>query len=525
MISLIDCTLRDGGHLNKSTFGENTIHNIINNLVKSKVEIIELGFLKEQEYNPDICVFSCIADAKKIIQESQNVEYCIMYDPKDKYDVSKLEECDGTVRHIRISFHNYDFDEGIEFAKQIIKKGYCCHVNPINTPGYTDRELIDVLYLVNELGPFAFSIVDTFGTMTESDLSRIVAIVENNLDINISVGLHLHENLALSYSLAQYFTKIKPPRRSISVDASLNGMGRVPGNLNIELIMEYLNRVYDKKYDTDPIYDAIDDYILPIKQKIPWGYSLPYALSAQYRLHRTYAEFLISKSKLKIRDIKNILGSINDSSKVVFNETYIRKLYIDYLCRDIDDTEFQRNLKQELETYKDVLLLAPGASLKKNIQEINEFIERIKPVVIVANFDSNLIGIKPDYLFFTNIQRFERLQEVHNKLIITSNILEYSMNHSFVLSFRNLICDDCDNALIMLLKFLQNCNRRKVYIAGFDGFSNANDYSIPVLNTAYEKIVAKENENVIVNKMLIDKFSGIDIFSLTPTFYIGEKTN
>ncbi|GHU46375.1 hypothetical protein FACS1894190_18400 [Spirochaetia bacterium] len=47
----------------------------------------------------------------------------------------------------------------------------------------------------------------------------------------------------------------------------------------------------------------------------------------------------------------------------------------------------------------------------------------------------------------------------------------------------------------------------------------------PVLNTAYEKIVAKENENVIVNKMLIDKFSGIDIFSLTPTFYIGEKTN
>jgi hypothetical protein len=37
--------------------------------------------------------------------------------------------------------------------------------------------------------------------------------------------------------------------------------------------MKYLNEEFLVTYDTDYIFDAIDEYILPIKNKIPWGYS------------------------------------------------------------------------------------------------------------------------------------------------------------------------------------------------------------------------------------------------------------
>lgn len=43
-IRLLDCTLRDGGHIVKGKFGEDVIRNTIERLVEAKVDIIEVGF-------------------------------------------------------------------------------------------------------------------------------------------------------------------------------------------------------------------------------------------------------------------------------------------------------------------------------------------------------------------------------------------------------------------------------------------------------------------------------------------------
>ena len=45
--NLLECTLRDGGHLNKSLFGEKVITNTISNLTKSNIDVIEIGFWRE----------------------------------------------------------------------------------------------------------------------------------------------------------------------------------------------------------------------------------------------------------------------------------------------------------------------------------------------------------------------------------------------------------------------------------------------------------------------------------------------
>lgn len=43
-VRLLDCTLRDGAHLNKGYFGRKTIEETIIDLVEAKVDIIEVGF-------------------------------------------------------------------------------------------------------------------------------------------------------------------------------------------------------------------------------------------------------------------------------------------------------------------------------------------------------------------------------------------------------------------------------------------------------------------------------------------------
>ena len=171
-------------------------------------------------------------------------------------------------------------------------------------------------------------------------------MTENNLDPDICIGLHLHENLGYALLLAQHFIEIHEPMRKINIDASLLGMGRAPGNLCIEQIMELMNERYGGKYVLEPVLDSINDYVEPLKEKKQWGYSVPYFLSAKYGLHRTYAEYLMKKWRLGIKDIQRILSQVDRTQAEYFNEKYIEELYNNYISIGIDDNESVQSLKR-----------------------------------------------------------------------------------------------------------------------------------------------------------------------------------
>ena len=284
-IKLLDCTLRDGGHINQGYFGENAIRSIAQRLVDAKVDIVEVGFLWDDPCGTDIERFHTIEDVKRILpKEKGSSKYSLM---ADFIDLKNLEPNDGTIDIVRLSFKRHRLDWARKTAEVLRGKGYEFFINPVNCNVYTDEEYIEVLKVANDLHPYGFSIVDTFGVLRKRDLTRLYNLVENHLDKDIAIGLHLHENLGLSYALAQHFIEIHRPTRDIVIDASLLGLGREPGNLCTEQIMDHLKAEFDAPYRVEPALDAIDDYIAPIKVEHPWGYSIPYALSAKYHLHRT----------------------------------------------------------------------------------------------------------------------------------------------------------------------------------------------------------------------------------------------
>ena len=241
-IQLLDCTLRDGGYINDWKWGYYEAKKIIELLAKSGVDVIEVGFLRNvKEYLPDITVCNRIEELNQLLPEkSGNTSFAAMAMQSD-YDIEKLTPYSGKgIELIRITAHDYDIDEGIEFAKKVKEKGYKVSVNPINIMGYSDEQVLDILKKVNIIKPYNFAIVDTFGSMKRRDLDRIVSLADHNLNKDIRLSLHLHENMSLSSSLAQNFID-KNLDRPIAIDGSLMGMGRIPGNLPIELIADYLN--------------------------------------------------------------------------------------------------------------------------------------------------------------------------------------------------------------------------------------------------------------------------------------------
>jgi 4-hydroxy 2-oxovalerate aldolase len=518
---LLDCTLRDGGYINNWDFGYEVICSIIKKLIETKTDYIEIGFLRNCEYNKDITLYNTIAEAKNVLPFHKGSSKYSLMALYNLYDVTKLEVNDGTIDILRVTFHNYDIDEGLTFVQKVMDKGYNVFCNPINIMGYSDAELLVLLEKINLIHPYAFSIVDTFGSMMKDDLLRIYSLVEHNLDKSIQVGLHLHENLGLSYSLAQHFIDLCSTNRHAIIDGSLLGMGRVPGNLSIELMMDYMNKYQDGQYNPNAAYDAIDDHIERLKKIETWGYSTAYALSAKYNLHRNYSEYLLGKGRLRAKDINQILAGITEDKKASYDQEYIESLYIKYQDNAMDDTESKNYLQEKLQGEK-ILILAPGNSLNIYKGNILEFINKNNPVIISANYNDTVFGAA--YSFYTSIKRFDQYNIVNGTKkvnLITSNIRNETNMDCITFNYYDLACDThglFDNCVIILFRLLHTVGVKEVSIAGFDGYtaSTSNYASNTYLPTGQS--VIEENKLITNHTLQLRKKIGINF--LTPSVYI-----
>lgn len=510
---LLDCTLRDGGYVNGWNWGFQNARDIILSLVKSGIDMIEVGFLRNVDgYNPDITVCNTIEELNRLLPENAGNTIFTGMAMRSNYDIKKLSPYSGSgIEMIRITAHDYDIEDGMSFAQDVKDKGYKLSINPINIMGYSDDRILWILDQVNKIHPYQFSIVDTFGSMKLRDLDRIVSLVDHNLDRNIRVALHLHENMSLSCSLAQSFID-KHLKRPIAVDGSLMGMGRIPGNLPIELVADYFNDCYNKTYDIDYLMDAIQDHIAPIKGSSKWGYTPAYFLSARFNLHRNYSEHYLEKGDLTIRDINHILARFDERKKTVFDAEYADSLYDDYQNNRIVDSEDRDKLRGLL-SEKDVLLIAPGSSIVAYENKIKKFIKSNKPLVIAVNFIPEAYDV--DFSFFSNNKRFSKLSNVSCKTIVTSNLIEGKAD--FRIDYNSLSGDfslGC-NSLIMLLKLLKGMNTGHIHVAGADGYrEKGNNY----YNNSIRSSVKHGNK---YNLAVADAIRKVDVNLdfLTPSAY------
>ncbi|MNN69288.1 hypothetical protein D3C81_1850640 [compost metagenome] len=108
--------------------------------------------------------------------------------------------------------------------------------------------------------------------------------------------------------------------RDIMIDASVYGMGRGAGNLNLELITNYLNEHKAASYELLPIYETFDEHLSKIFNKSPWGYTLPYYIAASFECNPNYAMYYSSEKKLPIKYIYKILKSIKGEDKYLYSD-------------------------------------------------------------------------------------------------------------------------------------------------------------------------------------------------------------
>lgn len=473
-VRVLDCTLRDGGYVNDFKFGKQVIKNIVDGLAKSSIDIIECGFLKSKANDPDKSLFPSIASISEYIgKKVKNTMYVGMLQ-FGTIGIEEIDDYDGTsIDGIRLTFHEHEIDPAFELGEKLIKKGYKVFMQPVGTTSYEDDALVRLIKRINIMKPYAFYMVDTLGKMYKNDLLHMFYLVDHNLDQRIALGFHSHNNLLLSFANAQELTQTNT-KRNLIIDSSVLGMGRGAGNLNTELLVQYLNVNRGLKYDVFNIMNIMDQYIKPLSLTYKWGYDPAYYLAAVTECHPNYASFLLNMQTLQIRDIGTILNGLDKEKRSLFDKEYIQSQYIEYMDHSIDDSAVRTQLSEFLRDKK-VLLLAPGKSLRNETDRINSLTSSGEYVAVSINFAP--VDMSVDFVFISNMKRFKSAKEIPTacgiKTIVTSNIVSLS-EECLIVNYSSYLNEDAniiDNAGVMCINLLMRVGVKDILLAGFDGFS------------------------------------------------------
>lgn len=514
---LLDCTLRDGAYLIDKNFGEDNIVGITAGLVKSKVDFIEIGFFQNEGFGEGKTVYLNSADASRFVpQDKGGSKFTVLADCS-RYDVKNLDDCRlDSIDAVRECFFKQEREQAMENCRVIKSKGYLCFVQPVDIMGYTDKELLNLIDEINEIEPYCISIVDTFGSMYQEDLHRLVELLHHNLAPSIKVGFHSHNNMQLSNALSQEFLRLMTGKREVVIDGTLSGMGRGAGNTPTELIAQYMVSKMHAGYDMDAILDVLDTYMDNIRTRCTWGYNTPYFIAGCYSAHVNNIAFLTAKNSIRSKDIRYILNKVGAVARKRYDYDLLEKTYVEYLSANIDDEAAIAGLT-EIVRGKKVLILAPGNTLKTHEKEINKFIKENNPVIISVNVIPD--EIKADFLYMSNLKRYEYLSKTKEfskiKKIVTSNLPENVINEVFRVSFTKFVrlgYEHMDNSCLMLLWMLDVMKPGGVYFAGFDGYEphQENNY----YSKSLELSTARDNA-VAINTEIIEMLND----------YIGNRRN
>lgn len=527
---LLDCTLRDGGYVNDWEFGHNTLVNVFERVSGAGVDFIEVGFLDQRRsFDINRSIMPSTECMERIYGglNRRRTEVVGMID----YGTCSLEHIqpcsESFLDGIRVIFKKHLKREALAFCRQLKEMGYKVFTQAVSITSYDDAELLELIELVNEVRPYAVSIVDTYGLLHKNSLLHYYERMNEHLDPGIGIGYHSHNNFQLGYAnCIELMNRHGEDPRMLLMDGSVFGMGKGAGNAPLELLAMYMNENYGKQYDISQILEAIDVNILDIYRRSPWGYSMKFFIAAANDCHPNYVSYLLDKKTLSVKSVNEILKMLPADKKLLYDKVCIEQLYIDYQKLSCDDSVDYERLA-ELLGGRDVLVIGPGATYNSERDCIEEYIDRVNPVVVAINFIPE--DIRADYLFLTNSKRYvqqaTRIARAAGdiRIIATSNVTRSCGQFDFRLDFEPLIDRDAvfmDNSFIMLMKVLLRAGVRRVALAGLDGYSadRVTDYYASEMEyESARRFGAEINE--YVNRMLPLFREKIPIEFITTTVY------
>ena len=532
-IQLLDCTLRDGGYVNDWQFGYTNTVGIFERLVDANVDIIELGFIDERRpFDIDRTIFPDTRSADKIYGKlDKKTSLVVGMIDYGTCAIENLAPCQKScLDGIRVIFKKGNMYPAMEYCRQVKALGYKVFSQLVSITSYSDEELLELIDLVNDVKPYAVSMVDTYGLLDDEWMLHYYKLLDDNVAPEIGIGFHAHNNFQLAYSNVNSFLRYSG-KHDVVVDGTLYGMGKSAGNAPIELVAKTLNEKYDRNYNIDSMLESINESIMDFYRKKTWGYNTFFYLCAKNKCHPNYLTDYEMEENLSVTMLDNVLSTIEpEANKLLYDKGIGKKYYDKFLESAINEEVVIKNFLDYIGGRK-ILLVGPGKNIEIQSVIVENFVKKEKPIVISVNYLPK--DVAADCVFITNPKRYHdmtlTLKDENNKkikLFATSNVTCKNGKFDFVINRAPLLEKEKkinDNSFLMLLKFINRVGIKEVYCAGFDGYSDKdNNYNNPEMEYDFIKQEAK-NLNAHTKASISEYRKIMNIHFLTYSAYDTEE--
>ena len=294
-IRILDCTIRDGGLMNKHAFDHKFVRKVYKALSEAGVDYMEVGYknskslFSPKEYGAwKFCDDSEINRVIEGIDSRTKISVMVDVDRVDVDDVKPASE--SPVDMIRVASYVKDIDKAISLVNSFAERGYETTINLMAISRDQGAELTDALHQIEkECKANVIYIVDSFGSLYQENIESLVKRFKKILKTK-EIGFHGHNNQQLAFG-----NTIEAIIHNANyLDGTVYGIGRAAGNCPLELLIGFLK---NPKFDIRPILDLISKELVPLREEIEWGYVIPYAISGILNEHPRAAMALRKSNK------------------------------------------------------------------------------------------------------------------------------------------------------------------------------------------------------------------------------------
>ncbi|WP_223854779.1 aldolase catalytic domain-containing protein [Bacteroides sp. GM023] len=500
MLKILDCTLRDGGYYTNWDFNSETVDAYIQAMNVLPVDYLELGYRNNptKEYMGKFGY--CPVSVLKHIRQNCTKKLDVMLNEKS----TKIEDLDtllspivGLVDMVRIAIDPKNFDRAVILAKAVKAMDFEVGFNVMYMSKW-QTEYPEFITKLGVLDSFAdlFCMVDSFGGVTPEDVTDIVKVVRENT--KCPIGFHGHNNLQLG--LINTITALK--LGVDYVDATILGMGRGAGNLNMELLLTYLNAHEDLKVDFNVLGDVITAFT-PLLDKYRWGTNLPYMLAGANRIPQKEVMDWVTNRVYSFNSIVRALDNRKNNAKdnAQFPHLNVEKKFDKVLIIGGGNNAIEHKdaIKELIAQEENITVVFATARNAKTYQDINA------PVyyVLVGNEGRRLSANVGEKHFNGTcvLPPYPRT--------MGTEVPAYAENHTVELTSVNFTDLFKDSVTTIALQLAMNLTDGDIFVIGYDGYPG---------NVLSEKEVALTNENKTIFQSF-KKAKGEQLKSLTPSLY------
>jgi 4-hydroxy 2-oxovalerate aldolase len=295
-VKVLDCTIRDGGLVNNYHFTDEFVREVYNTCLAVGVDYFEIGKIVSKEVmSPEeygAWNFCEEEDIRRIVGENDtNMKIAVMADIGRTFKEDIRPKSESVVDMIRVACYIHQIPAALEIIEEAHKKGYETTINIMAVSKISGSDLDEALELASNSNVDVIYLVDSFGSFYTEQIRELtkkyIKVAEEK---GKKIGIHTHNNQQMAYA-----NTIESMILGTSyLDATISGLGRGAGNCPLELLLGFLK---NPKFQIQPLLKFIQNYIVPLRQELHWGYDIPYMLTGQLNEHpRSAIAFIKNKN-------------------------------------------------------------------------------------------------------------------------------------------------------------------------------------------------------------------------------------